>query len=218
MTNCTVAFNSASGGTGGVGGSGSIGQQNGLAGSNGATDGGVHLNHGLLVNVLFSTNSSGGNCSGTFTDLGHNLSSDSSGAFINIGSLNNTDSLLGPLAANGGPTLTMALSLASPALNAADNASAPLIDQRGFPRPIGAAADIGAFEVGPARLQLQPALDGGLEITAFGIGGQRFCLMTSSNLASWLVVSTNQFDATGIWTYHAALPSGPVILYRLVAP
>lgn len=218
MTNCTVAFNSSSSGTGGAGGSGSIGQPNGLPGSDGATGGGVNLNHGLLVNVLLATNTSGGNCSGTFTDSGHNLSSDSSGAFTNLGSLNNTDPQLGPLAANGGPTLTMAFSLASPALNAADNTSAPPTDQRGFPRPVGAAADIGAFEVGPARLQLRPASDGGLEITAFGIGGQRFCLMTSSNLATWLAVSTNQFDSTGIWTYHPALPSGPVIFYRLVAP
>lgn len=216
MANSTVVANSGMAGTGGLGGWGSLGLPNGAPGTNGNAYGG--LEGGSLVNTLLATNQPGGNCFGTLVDFGHNLSSDASCAFTNIGSLNNTDPLLGPLAANGGPTLTMALSLASPALNAADNTSAPPIDQRGFPRPIGAAADIGAFEVGPARLQLQPALDGGLEITAFGIGGQRFCLMTSSNLATWLAVSTNQFDATGIWTYHAALPSGPVILYRLVAP
>ena len=59
--------------------------------------------------------------------------------------------MLEPLAANGGPTLTHAMQAASPLINAGSNASTPAdltTDQRGtgFPRIVGAAVDIGAFE------------------------------------------------------------------------
>ena len=42
----------------------------------------------------------------------------------------------------------MALLPGSPAIDAGDTSLAPATDQRGFPRPAGAAADIGAFEYG----------------------------------------------------------------------
>lgn len=54
---------------------------------------------------------------------------------------------LGPLADNGGPTLTHALSATSPAVDAADAAACPPTDQRGVARD--AACDIGAFELVP---------------------------------------------------------------------
>ena len=60
-----------------------------------------------------------------------------------------TDPQLAALAANGGLTQTMALSVGSPAINAADNALAPLTDQRGYHRPDS--ADLGAYEYGPWR-------------------------------------------------------------------
>jgi hypothetical protein len=58
------------------------------------------------------------------------------------------DPLLAPLADNGGPTRTMGLYSGSPALNAGGNPDGYANDQRGagFPRVLGAAADIGAFE------------------------------------------------------------------------
>ncbi len=67
------------------------------------------------------------------------------------------DPLLGPLADNGGPTLTHALLPGSPAINMGDpNAVAgqngvPLFDQREAPfgRVAGGRIDIGAFETGP---------------------------------------------------------------------
>jgi hypothetical protein len=57
------------------------------------------------------------------------------------------DALLGPLADNGGPTLTHALLSGSPALDAADPAACPATDQRGVARPQGAGCDVGAFEL-----------------------------------------------------------------------
>ncbi len=58
------------------------------------------------------------------------------------------DPLLAPLADNGGPTPTHALSSASPAIDTGANPLALAFDQRGdgFARESGAAPDIGAFE------------------------------------------------------------------------
>ena len=58
-----------------------------------------------------------------------------------------SDPLLGPLQNNGGPTLTRALGVGSPAIDAG-GATLLSTDQRGsgYPRVSGAAADIGAFE------------------------------------------------------------------------
>lgn len=53
---------------------------------------------------------------------------------------------LGPLADNGGPTLTHALLHTSPAIDTGNTTSGTTVDQRGDPRPFGAAADIGAYE------------------------------------------------------------------------
>jgi beta-glucanase (GH16 family) len=53
---------------------------------------------------------------------------------------------LAPLAGNGGPTLTMALEVGSPAIDAADGGACPATDQRGVSRPQGAGCDVGAFE------------------------------------------------------------------------
>lgn len=54
------------------------------------------------------------------------------------------DAMLQPIAANGGPTETLALAAASPAIDAGSANGAPPTDQRGLPR--FGAVDIGAFE------------------------------------------------------------------------
>ena len=54
--------------------------------------------------------------------------------------------LFGPLADNGGPTVTHALLPGSPAINTANNATCAATDQRGVARPFGGMCDIGAFE------------------------------------------------------------------------
>lgn len=78
--------------------------------------------------------------------------SDIQGGWAGTGNINQNP-LLGPLADNGGFTLTHALGAGSPAIDAGDPATCPATDQRGFPRPIdgdgldGPRCDMGAFEL-----------------------------------------------------------------------
>jgi hypothetical protein len=71
------------------------------------------------------------------------------------------DPLLGPLQDNGGPTLTHALSAGSPAIDTGNNAASLLNDQRGtgFPRVVGANADIGAYELNSNDVIFQNGFD-----------------------------------------------------------
>lgn len=86
------------------------------------------------------------NCNGMVFSGGQNLDS-SDACSLNIqGDLTNTDPLLGPLADNGGGTLTHALLAGSPAIDSAGDANCPAADQRGVDRPIGNACDIGAYK------------------------------------------------------------------------
>ena len=207
LTNCTLCFNS---GTGGAAGSGSA------LGAVGASCGGIRAGGSQSINTLLAANSPGGNASGTLRDLGHNLSSDTSCAFTNLGSMNSIDPKLGALADNGGPTLTVALLPGSPAIDAGDTESAPADDQRGFPRPAGAAADIGAYEYGsPALLQL--SLAPSPNIAVYGASGRLCYLLTSSNLVDWLPAATNRIGTNGTVSFPVAT-SAPRGFFRLVLP
>jgi len=119
--------------------------------------GGIELLYGTvtLQNSIVANNS-GGNCSGTLTSKGYNLSGDNTCNFNNIGDLNNTDPMLGPLQNNGGPTQTMALSSGSPAIDAGRPSGCTdgqghllTTDQRGTPRhdtEDSGGCDMGAYE------------------------------------------------------------------------
>jgi hypothetical protein len=103
--------------------------------------------------VAGNTGNPGANCSGTMTSLGHNIADDASCGLTGIGDMNNTNPVLGPLANNGGPTLTLTPQLGSAAIdgvplaNCTDANNAPIAtDQRGIVRPQGAACDVGSVE------------------------------------------------------------------------
>src|SRR5207244_3513458 len=89
--------------------------------------------------------------SGDFQSLGWNLIGKTNGASgLTKNDIWNVNPKLGPLAINGGLTLTHALLPGSPAINAGDPAFVPppAFDQRGtgFARVSVSAVDIGAFE------------------------------------------------------------------------
>jgi predicted outer membrane repeat protein len=99
-----------------------------------------------------------GDCAGTgpLTSLGHNLQGDGSCSLALSTDRTDPDPGLGPLAAGGGPTSTHGLRPGSPALDAGDALGCPGTDQRGVPRPQGAACDAGAVE---RRLPTAPRVD-----------------------------------------------------------
>jgi CSLREA domain-containing protein len=99
--------------------------------------------HITITNTIVAYNANG-NCSGSITSMGHNLDTENSCSFDEYGDLSNTDPLLVSLDDNGGPTLTQALKVGSPAIDSGDNTVCPATDQRGFIRDLS--CDIGAYE------------------------------------------------------------------------
>jgi hypothetical protein len=116
-----------------------------FSGNSAATGGGISnydTSPASLQNSIVANSPTGGNCSGTMTSKGYNLSSDGSCDFDGPGDLNNTNPMLGPLANNGGPTKTMALLPGSPAIDSGNSSGCTdglghllKTDQRGDPRP-----------------------------------------------------------------------------------
>ncbi len=142
---------------------------------------------------------------GPITSLGHNISSDGSGAsaLTQPGDRNNTDPKLGPLADNGRPTLTYALLPGSPAIDAADSNGGPATDQRGVARPQGASDDIGAFE-------LQQAAAGTPDLV---VSGHTDGSLTVGQTETFTVTVTNKGTAaaTGL-TLSDTLPAGATLV------
>lgn len=105
-----------------------------------------------LTNTIVDGNTSGcfagffGSGPVVLVSGGHNVAGDGSCNLTAPGDQPGTNSLLGPLADNGGPTATHALLNGSPAIDAANAAVCPPTDQRGVVRPQGAGCDVGAFE------------------------------------------------------------------------
>lgn len=166
LTNCTVNGNTTGYNGGGIfnyAGSGSTTLTNcTVSGNTAQYGGGIHnyqstaslinctvlmnyVSHGAACIYNYDGSVTVTNCiihivSGSLTDGGYNL-------------LGASPSLLGPLQDNGGPTLTHALLVGSPALDAIPEGGshyngAPVTDQRGEsrPSPAGGNCDIGAYE------------------------------------------------------------------------
>jgi hypothetical protein len=227
LVNVTVAFNNASGGGGGSGGGSAVGGIysgsliNCTVASNSASiwpsspiGGGTMCS---LANTLLAGNSPAN--SGTITDAGHNLSSDASCAFTGIGSVTNTDPKLGPLADNGGPTLTMALLPGSPAIDAGSAIGAPATDQRGVPRPQGAGVDIGAFEYQYSPAFTSATIQSGTNCQMQLVGvtsNLTLTLQVSTNLLNWWDATNFMAGSNGMFQCVDPNPGGaPARFYRL---
>ncbi len=161
ISNSTISGNSAISLGGGIGnfgnsiiGGGQIPAYLTITGSTiasnaGGEGGGIYGESGEIVQMSVLAGNTPTNCSGTFSSSGNVVSDSTCGSAIV------SDPLLGPLASNGGPTLTHALGSGSPAIDAFDSAACPATDQRGVARPKDgdgdsqARCDIGALEVDP---------------------------------------------------------------------
>ena len=158
FVNCTIAFNlPAAGGTTDGGG---------IARTNG---GAVFVQNTIIAG---NTADSAPDASGSFSTLGHNLVGNTSGSTSWDPSkgdkldANAAPANLGGLVYNGGTTKTHAITSGSVAIDAGDDTAidpgpdgvygtgddVPITtDQRGYPRPVGAHLDIGAFEFEPPQ-------------------------------------------------------------------
>jgi uncharacterized repeat protein (TIGR01451 family) len=102
---------------------------------------------------------------------------------------------------NGGATPTHALLPGSPAIDKGDDTSCPTTDQRGLPRPQGAACDIGAYEFGAtADLSISKARQGFGSVAA---GDRITYTLTITNAGP-----TTPITATVVDTWA---PSGAVV-------
>jgi len=127
----------------------------------------LHLTNSILAN---STNYDCINSLGTVATNNHNLieSGYCGTAFLTA------DPKLEVLTYNGGLTATNALASNSPAINKADDAFCPDVDQRGVLRPQGAHCDLGAYEApDKTRLRSSAKYDGWVRETSetSGTGG-----------------------------------------------
>ncbi len=163
LISCTVSGNTSSGNGGGV-----------------FTE--VFGGFTTAISTIIAGNDAAGSGDDVSSDAGHfqaafSLIESTAGALITpvlfptrpglvVSNLFGVDPLLGPLADNGGPTLTHALLPGSPALDRGfspdpsfgDPTLVLVNDQRGFgyERVIGAAADVGAYESRDADVRLVP--------------------------------------------------------------
>lgn len=202
VVNCTIANNTSYDGGGIYNTNGSLTLTNCTLSGNSATIGGniAQASALMLINTILNAGVSN-NAFGSLTDLGHNLSSDSSCGFSASGSLNNTDPKLQPLAYNGGPTPTMALTAGSPAIGGAISLPGITTDQRGVPRPYGPEPDIGSYEwnTSYSNFSLTSVLRSNSSWYISGVGptNQNFRLRVSSNLVNWVDLSTNNTGPFG---------------------
>lgn len=151
VTNSTFSGNAAASGDGGairqIGGT--LTMTSATLSNNSARfqgGGGLHSSGAVtLLNTIIANSPAGGDCyrmTGTF-NASYSLIGDGLGCVNGTNANNLTgDPMLGPLADNGGPTLTHALMPGSPAIDAADPSNFPATDQRGFARPADGGAPL----------------------------------------------------------------------------
>ena len=179
----------------------------------------------------------GDGCIGDYTSLGYNVTGETCFPDPLPTDIVVNNAKLGPLADNGGQTLTHALLASSPAIDHIPPVDCFVAtDQRGFGRPSGAGCDAGAFEAG-AEDTPDPSIDAdfafghtfgtspvtltGTAVDNVGVDMVRVAIRNRNN-GLWLQddMTTfgpfNRFDATLTnpgqpnidWSYMVPLPDG----------
>ncbi len=191
LVNCTIKSNSASGGVGGS----PWNLSEGTVGASGEGIGGGAFNYSgtfTLLNTIVERNSASDNSpdlSGSFLSSGYNLIGNNQGATgLTIFDFQNVAANLGPLQDNGGPTLTCLPLQGSLAIGNGTSAGAPRTDQRGVPRPQGAAVDIGAVQtVTAAPLYIGPSMSSafGFSVSIIFDSTNAYRVQGATNLTGW---------------------------------
>lgn len=126
--------------------------------SNTAATSGGNIEGGTSANDIHITNSIvAGGAAPVGPDINSNaaiismnfslLQSTANATVVGANNLTGVNPLLGPLANNGGPTQTRLPAAGSPVIDAGTAAGIPATDQRGLPRLVGPAPDMGSVEV-----------------------------------------------------------------------
>ena len=173
INNSTISGNSASGEIGGIFNNGILTISNSTISENSSgfssNHGGIFNNGNIPVSLRSTIVANNDAALGTDDDLSGSfrveyslIRSRASATIVESvpgSNLYGVDPHLGPLAENGGPTLTHALLAGSPAINRGSNPMPHSFDQRGlgFVRAVGR-TDIGAFEVQQRGSYLVPDL------------------------------------------------------------
>ena len=193
FTNSTVANNTAPQGAG-------IGTSSGTV--------------GLQATLLAGNTSS--DCSGAVTDNGYNIDDDGSCGFTtpSISDYTTLSRTLGPLANNSGPTQTIALLPASPAIQIVTAVDCPATDQRGASRTTP--CDVGAYDTagpGPQTIAFTStapanASVGGPSYTPTATGGASgnpvtFTVDAASTSVCSIATNVVSFTALGTCTIDA---------------
>jgi hypothetical protein len=140
--------------------------------------------------------------------------------------------LLGPLANNGGATLSFALLPGSPAIDAGDDSlTGPpanlMFDQRGQPRKSGAHVDIGALEYDGMidGVVQSPLLTGALlgqsgwQFSFNGTSGLGYSVLTSTNLHNWIFLASATEISRGWFIFQdTAATNGHWRFYKVRQP
>lgn len=153
----------------------------------------------VLKNSLLGEND--GVTATNVVDAGNNLSATSSPIFTSDSSQNSVNLRLGTLGDYGGATPTIPLLAGSPAIDAADDAAAPSMDQRGFARPYGAHADVGAFESG-ALFQVVgfDVISQQVTLAFHAVAGETWRFDASTDLVQWTPIRTNTFTSDSVFS------------------
>ena len=207
LTDCTIVSNTAPAGySDGL-------QNNGAATNIYATD------------CIFANNGTN-EILGAITSQGYNLIKVTNGCTLTgtlTGNIYGVDPLLGPLQNNGGLTPTYALLPGSPAIDAGPANAAPNFDERGLPRPQGAADDIGAYEFGatppPAVVGLSCLGNGTFALQCVGVPGYTYSILRApSPSGPWSPVFNASADGTGYGIcIDSNAPAGSAF-YRAASP
>jgi hypothetical protein len=228
VSNSTISGNTVGLAGGGIFNGGTLTVSNStLSGNTAGIGGGIH-NHGPPGVASFSNSTVTGNvgggilntatltvqativansydCYGGITDNGYNVDTDGSCGFTgsSISGYATLGKTLGPLADNGGPTQTIALLPANPAIDYVPAAACPTTDQRGLPRT--APCDIGAYDTD--GLSPQAITFTSTAPTAAVVGGPTYAVTATGGASGNPVTLTVDGPSTSVCSIAGAVVS-----------
>ncbi len=142
----TFSGNTASGVGGGLRITADLDLQSSTVYNNSGLTSGVYASGPVTASGSIVAANTPANCSAALVSNGSNLSDDASCGFIQGDDIENSAAIdLGPLANNGGQTRTHMPETGSDAID--NGSTCGGVDQRGFPRPVGAGCEIGSVEL-----------------------------------------------------------------------